>query len=279
MINLLHDSWDYFSGHLSHQSGYVYIYICSISPWVDLKSLRERHFTRHTLLPTWCCRLNRLICQGQTSKTPIVFFAAGFTWIDGSVEKGDSRIWKIYEPGDSIRDLLIPDRWRYTYIAFEFGSRELTIPKRSPSQNCQEHIKKLSSWNILRCIPWIFRNIYCQLSSSFSGSIPWILGLGNWPSTSVLAGTFAWWRHRGGTWSETSCVIMWPIHNHEETLQKCKNDWWKYVKVNQCTGFKTVFHSKSSSCLRLRHRELFLFMKKMSSLLAKSVFRQKGMIW
>ena len=34
------------------------------------------------------------------------------------------------------RDLFIPDRWR-SPTTFDFGSRELTIPKRSRSQNCQ----------------------------------------------------------------------------------------------------------------------------------------------
>ena len=33
-------------------------------------------------------------------------------------------------PGDSIRDLFIPDRWR-SLFTLEFGSREFTIPKRS----------------------------------------------------------------------------------------------------------------------------------------------------
>ena len=38
----------------------------------------------------------------------------------------------ILSPGDSSRGLFIPDRWR-SPITFEFGSRKLTIPKRSPA--------------------------------------------------------------------------------------------------------------------------------------------------
>ena len=42
-------------------------------------------------------------------------------------------------PGDSVRDLLIPDRWR-SPTTFRELLREVTIPKRSWSQNCQVHL-------------------------------------------------------------------------------------------------------------------------------------------
>ena len=40
---------------------------------------------------------------------------------------------KIVIPGNSNRDFFIPDRWRSRF-AFDFGSRELAIPKRSPAE-------------------------------------------------------------------------------------------------------------------------------------------------
>ena len=50
-------------------------------------------------------------------------------------------------------DLFIPHSWRSRF-AFEFGSRELTIPKRSPTRRIARQVV------IFHCLPWGFcRNI------------------------------------------------------------------------------------------------------------------------
>ncbi len=54
-------------------------------------------------------------------------------------------------PGDSSRDLFIPDRWRSLFTAFPKGSRNLTNPKEvTNSQNCQETL----SWQFCWCPFW-----------------------------------------------------------------------------------------------------------------------------
>ena len=51
-------------------------------------------------------------------------------------------------PGDSSLDLLIPVRWRSRF-SIDFGSRELTIPKRSPAElpGFSKIIVKKVGWN------------------------------------------------------------------------------------------------------------------------------------
>ena len=78
-------------------------------------------------------------CPGHQHVTCIFQFLLGCLMFCLRIQRNQGGENSTYTPGDSIRDLFIPDRWR-SPTTFEEVTFSLTIPKRSPSQNCQVYV-------------------------------------------------------------------------------------------------------------------------------------------
>ena len=76
------------------------------------------------------------------TKQPGAFFHHGpFCWAKIILFQREP----LYLPGDSSRDLFIPNRWR-SPTTLEFGSRDLSIPKKSPAESPSRENFLAVSW-------------------------------------------------------------------------------------------------------------------------------------